>query len=224
MLKRLLLIILVAFVKLHSQSLTVPIKFPTSLDGHEIVNGDTIIGVFLRDDTKNRTSLNELGINVSTEINGLMTGRVSLSNFRNINRNKSVQWMIPVGVLFTSLEQSSPMVNKHIGQQNAGVTGKNVIIGIYDTGIDFSSDDFKNSDNTTRILKIWDQSVSGNPPDPTLFNYGYEWNSSSINNGDCTQRDYNGHGTHVSGIASANGNNNTSVSDRYIGMAPDADN
>ncbi len=74
------LLILFTFVQLYSQQIVkVPIQFPTPLDGHEIIDGDTIIGVFLRDSTHTRSSLSTLGLNVSTEINGLMTGTTLFS-------------------------------------------------------------------------------------------------------------------------------------------------
>ncbi len=122
------LLILFTFVQLYSQQIVkVPIQFPTPLDGYEIIDGDTIIGVFLRDSTHTRSSLRALGIKVSTGINGLMTGRVSLSDYRNINRNNSVQWITPVGISYPTLDQSGPselLVYKHIGQETAGVRGE----------------------------------------------------------------------------------------------------
>ncbi len=77
-----------------------------SQDGVWPIDGDTIIGVFLRDSTHTRSSLSALGIKVSTEINGLMTGRVSLSDYRNINRNNSMQWITPVGISHPALDES----------------------------------------------------------------------------------------------------------------------
>ncbi len=39
------------------------------------------------------------------------------------------------------------------------LTGRNVIIGIADSGIDFTLPAFRNEDGTTRILAIWDQTI-----------------------------------------------------------------
>lgn len=44
--------------------------------------------------------------------------------------------------------------------------GSGVIIGIVDTGIDYTSPVFRKSDGTTRILGLWDQTL---PEDPSVL-------------------------------------------------------
>ena len=39
------------------------------------------------------------------------------------------------------------------------LTGKGTLIGVIDSGIDYSHPDFRNSDGSTRILGIWDQTI-----------------------------------------------------------------
>lgn len=43
--------------------------------------------------------------------------------------------------------------------------GRGVLIGIIDSGIDYMHPDFRNPDGTTRIAHLWDQSLSGTPPE-----------------------------------------------------------
>ena len=111
-------------------------------------------------------------------------------------------------------------------------TGKNVIVGVIDSGIDFRHRDFRNGDGTTRILAIWDQSstgASGSPP--AGYSYGGECTPAMINAaiaGDpaaCSHKDTDSHGTHVAGIAAGNGQatGNGQIGYRMIGMAPSAD-
>ena len=85
-------------------------------------------------------------------------------------------------------------------------------------GIDWKNTDFRNSDGSTRILKLWDQTVapesSGYAP-PEGYVVGTEYNRDVINlalSGDEAalrsmnlSRDYSGHGTFVTGIAAGNG-------------------
>lgn len=102
--------------------------------------------------------------------------------------------------------------------------GDNVVIGIIDTGIDFTHPDFRTSGGRTRIKFLWDQSLStSNPPMP--YNYGREYDSAAIDNNlatlhlDSTARLYAGHGTHVASEAVGNG----LAVNNYKGVAPNAD-
>ena len=65
-------------------------------------------------------------------------------------------------------------------------------MGFIDTGIDFTHDDFKNPDGSTRIVALWDQTlgVSSNTPQP--YGYGQHWDSVDINAGLTTATMTNG--------------------------------
>ena len=104
--------------------------------------------------------------------------------------------------------------------------GNGVIVAVVDSGIDYSHPDFRNADGTTRILDLWDQTVSvGKPPEG--FSLGTEFSREIINLAleqpteqmryeICPSRDYSGHGTHVAGIAAGNGR---ASEGRYRGVA-----
>lgn len=116
-------------------------------------------------------------------------------------------------------------VTHHVEEVHAGIgglqmpfTGKDVIIGYVDTGIDFNHEDFKNDDGSTRVLRYWDHSISGGPS-PGNYGYGVVWDSSAINNGTCTSMDGHSHGTTVAGFGSGNARANG----RMRGMAPESD-
>lgn len=85
--------------------------------------------------------------------------------------------------------------------------GTGVIIGIIDTGIDFTHPDFKDAGGNTRIKFLWDQVPATNSTTPLPYNYGVEWTAAQINASVCTHNDlpHYGHGTHVTGIAAGNG-------------------
>jgi subtilisin family serine protease len=85
--------------------------------------------------------------------------------------------------------------------------GAGVIMGIIDSGIDFSHPDLRDSLGNTRIKYLWDQTlpVAANTPS---YGYGQEWDSAGIDGGLAsahTDIPWNGHGTHVSGVAAGNG-------------------
>jgi len=95
-------------------------------------------------------------------------------------------------------------------------TGANTIVGVVDTGIDYTHPDFLDASGKTRILYIWDQmSTTGTGPKEIEVTYGAECDQASVTNNQCPERDVSGHGTHIAGIAA--GRNAT-----YGGVAPDA--
>lgn len=59
------------------------------------------------------------------------------------------------------------------------LTGKGILVGIVDSGVDVSHPDFRNVDGTTRILRYWDQSGAGMPPEGYLL--GTEYTNVEIN-------------------------------------------
>jgi len=96
------------------------------------------------------------------------------------------------------------------------VTGRGVIIGFVDTGIDVLHPDFTFPNGTTKIAYVWDQTIQGRPP--TAFGYGHECTSNDIQARSCPEIDTFGHGTHVAGIATSSGR----ATGNYTGVAPDA--
>ena len=60
--------------------------------------------------------------------------------------------------------------------------GSGVIVGFIDTGIDFRHQDFRTPNNRTRVLHLWDQTLSNNGFTPTAYGYGRNWDSTQINN------------------------------------------
>lgn len=100
-------------------------------------------------------------------------------------------------------------------------TGKGVLLGVIDSGIDIVHGDFKDSTGKTRIINIWEQGVSYNPSrKPGTYSYGQEWDSTDINSGVCTHDDDPGefgHGSMVTGAAASNANE----TGHYRGVAPE---
>lgn len=101
------------------------------------------------------------------------------------------------------------------------LTGRNVIIGIIDTGIRYQLPSFRRSDGSSRILAIWDQTNQEGTA-PAGFSYGTEFTREEINasldaGGPLLTFDEIGHGTKVAGVAG--GYDRTTG---FLGAAPEA--
>lgn len=102
------------------------------------------------------------------------------------------------------------------------LTGKGVVIGIVDSGIDLFHPDFRNEDGSTRVLYLWDQESTDGLP-PTGYAIGTEYTQEQINAallaGRTLSYDRSGHGTAAAGIACGNGR---ASGGRNQGIAPEA--
>lgn len=109
-------------------------------------------------------------------------------------------------------------------QPSLALTGRGVLIGIVDTGIDFTLDEFKSENGATRIVSIYDQTSDG--PPPPGFPYGREYTREDINAAlslddpysAVKQRDTSGHGTFLASVAAGR-----NLSNEVSGAAPDAE-
>ncbi len=107
------------------------------------------------------------------------------------------------------------------------LSGRGVIVGLIDSGIDWRHGDFRKADGTTRIKMLWDFSdrASTGPGGVGRVYTETDLNAALQNNGTVNERDFNGHGTHVAGTAAGNGMGTGEAlpSGTFAGVAPEAD-
>ena len=111
-------------------------------------------------------------------------------------------------------------------QPNLALTGENVMIGIIDSGIDYTDRAFRYEDGSSRIVALWDQSDENGTP-PADYYYGQEYTQETINRALASddpylivpENDPVGHGTAVAAVAAGSENPVTGFS----GAAPFAD-
>ncbi len=170
--------------------------------------------------------LRAAGAQIGTRVGNIVTARVPVSSLSRLAvsrgiRNLEASRQIPV-VLDTSRRViRADEVRSRVDGTWLGSAGQDVIVGIYDTGIDYQHEDFRDAKGRTRLLGLWDQTATGGPL-PTGFSYGIYCDTTALNTGTCNEHDTNGHGSHVSGIAAGDGSAG-STPYRYSGIAPAAD-
>jgi subtilisin family serine protease len=124
-----------------------------------------------------------------------------------------------------------------------GLTGRGVVVGVVDTGIDWHHADFINPDGTSRILYLWDMFddsyqasgggigsapptlTSGGDPLPGTVYTKAQLDAALKGSGEVNSTDEFGHGTAVAGTAAGNGRAtaNGVPAGTYVGVAPEAD-
>lgn len=107
----------------------------------------------------------------------------------------------------------------HSGASNGTpYTGKGVVLGVIDTGLEFNHIAFREADGkTSRIRRVWIQDAVGRAPE--AFGYGAEYSTPEEISGAAVDSRATYHATHVTGIAAGS---NTGLS-KYYGMATEAD-
>lgn len=120
------------------------------------------------------------------------------------------------------------------------LSGKGILLAVIDSGIDYTNRNFRNTDGSTRILALWDQTVSQDAEKgffpPEGFQTGTEFTREQINaalrEADplrqyelVPSRDSSGHGTAVAGIAAGAAANVTggTANNNYEGVAPESE-
>jgi len=101
--------------------------------------------------------------------------------------------------------------------------GRGVLLGFVDTGIDYTNQAFLYEDGTTKIKSIWDQTITGKPPD--TYGIGTQYTEDEINRAlrsadpysVVPHRDQVEHGTFLAALA---GSRETGT---YMGAAPDSE-
>lgn len=175
-------------------------------------------------------AIRALDIKVGLELGNLVTARVPLSKLNYLCGLDGVSY-IEFGT------EANPMMDKARAATYAdammdgidglehGYKGKGVVVGIVDTGFDYTHPNFYDaSREQLRIRKVWEQSTENasiaGAEKPANFSYGTEFDTPEEILAAATDLQNNSHGTHVAGIAAG-----ADVTDAnpYYGIAGEAD-
>lgn len=114
--------------------------------------------------------------------------------------------------------------------------GAGVVMGVIDSGFDYTHHSFRKADGTSRILALWDQRLTpqSGESSPAGFGLGVEYSKADIDSALQASDPFSivrskdskkGHGTHVAGIAAGDGSQsgNCRGAFTFVGVAPEAD-
>lgn len=182
-------------------------------------------------------ALKKAGLDIRSISGDVVSGTIALSSLGRLSELAEVERVEAARAMHPELDLSLPETRAnlvHVGPP--GRRGAGVIVGICDSGCDFTHASFRRSDGTSRILFIWDQGLTpgAGEASPAGFGYGVEYNNAQINaalaaaNPFATVRHRDPaprHGTHVTGIAAGDGSaaGQGRPGGTFVGVAPEAD-
>ncbi|MCL1872564.1 MAG: S8 family serine peptidase, partial [Clostridiales bacterium] len=154
---------------------------------------------------------------------------VAYTNIGNLDRIYSelrVEFLNFYPALFTILDQESNVaagITPILHQPHLNLTGRGVLLGFVDTGIDYTKEAFRYEDGSSKIKYIWDQTIAGNPPEGMHF--GSVYTQENINEALKAEdpaaivphADTVGHGTFLASVAGSR------EQGTYQGVAADAE-
>lgn len=203
-------------VRLHSPKLTAKTVMAQLTNEHQYANTFLI----LKDNADETKLTTRYGVRLNVKVGNRYTALVPLYMVDSLANDSSVE-KIDIGE--TAHEMSdSVRVLSHVEEIHAGTSGlpasykgKNVIVGIIDTGFDYTHPNFKDESGKSRILCAWDQIDNSSPGNS--YGYGTVYDTPDAVTAAMHDKSFDTHGTHVAGIAvgSAEGN--------FKGIAPEAD-
>lgn len=157
------------------------------------------------DEDANLDHLARYGISVNQKQGSIRTVFLPVTSLDELSEDEAIYYIHPSRYSDLAMDEARREVKVPLFVNRTGLTGKGVVIGVVDTGIDPKHPAFRG-----RVLSIWDQTVPGSGVSG-IGSYGFEYVGAQI----AGSRDAIGHGTHVAGIAAGS-------DPVYTGIAPEA--
>ncbi len=162
-----------------------------------------------------RAAIAEAGGSVRSVVGGILTAFIPLSELSRIAALPEVRAVEASRPTTLMMDTARSAANTNVAAVQSQYDGANVVVGVIDSGLDFSRADFADPEGGTRVQYMRFQSVDSDG-DVSIVECAKDY----IDSGECDATADNdaqiGHGTHVAGIAA--GGDAT-----FKGVAPGAD-
>jgi subtilisin family serine protease len=187
------------------------------------------------------TALEAAGFRTEAVAGDVAAGTIDLSRLDELSGLPQLERIEVARVLHKELDRVVPETGAaavHAGPP--GHRGAGVIVGIIDSGIDYTHQAFRRSDGTSRILAIWDQALvpANAEQSPAGFSFGVEYRRADIDAALVAPNPFavvrhrdlqipgdGFHGTHVAGIAAGDGSpaGGGRPALTFVGLAPESE-
>ena len=157
------------------------------------------------DEQADLSHLSQYGIKINQNTGKVRTAFLPIEALDRLSEEPAIERIKPSRKLYWRMDVASQKVElPQFQKKNSKLNGKGVVIGVIDSGIDTAHPAFAG-----RILRVWDQTLSGKGV--AEGGYGAELEDKHL----AMSLDTDGHGTHVAGIAGGS-------DQEFCGVAPKA--
>ena len=184
------------------------------------------ISMFVKSSDVARTveEVRAAGGSVGTIAGDVLTVRLPRAGIAAISRSTAIRHLEGARPVQRRLDRLIPetkvdQIHGGAGGLPGPFKGKNVVVGVIDEGIDVGHEAFKKPGGGSRVLSVWDQTLTMGGTPPAGFTYGITCDNAQLAGGTCPHASTGMHGTHVAGIAAAG----PVAGSPYVGVAPEAD-
>ncbi|MEM9922163.1 MAG: S8 family peptidase [Cyanobacteria bacterium P01_D01_bin.50] len=165
----------------------------------------TVVFIYC-DEQADLSHLSQYGIKINQNSGRVRTAFLPIESLGRLSNEVAIERIKPSRKLHWRMDIAPEKVAlPQFRQKNSKLSGKGVVIGIIDSGIDSQHPAFNR-----RILRIWDQTLSGKGV--AEGSYGAELTNKYMG----MSLDSDGHGTHVAGIAGG-------FDTEFCGVAPESE-
>jgi subtilisin family serine protease len=175
----------------------------------------------------------------TTVAEGIYAVQLPIAELEELAEDPGVQFVEAARLMAPLLDTSVPETRadrlRVAEPPRPALSGKGIVVGIIDFGLDFTLDDFITPAGETRIAFLWDQALTPQAGEaaPVGFTRGVEYDAQAINTALKDPNPFSvvrhepdpaSHGTHVAGTAAGSGRSGDAhfPAGKYIGVAPEA--
>jgi minor extracellular serine protease Vpr len=188
-------------------------------------NGEEMVSAFIALSNNSQIdSLCALGVKVNCRFGNIITARIPIDRLNELSRISYVRQIAAASVINVTNDSARFLTNTDMAQSGAGLsmpfTGKGVIVGVIDIGIDFNHVEFCDSTGKSRVKRVYmpDDSTGVHPIIGSDTLPGSEYVTEDAIKRLSTDTKTMTHGTHTTSTAAGSYKGN-----KYWGMAPESD-
>lgn len=164
-------------------------------------------------------ALSDMGITVEEMVNEYAILTAPESEIDALSELPQIEYIEKPKRLYFAMNQAKAASCINLLQEgNRGLSGRGVLTAVIDSGIDYYHEAFRREDGTTRIWKLWDQTLGVIYTEEEI-NEALKAGSRAEARQIVPSVDLSGHGTAVAGIAAGSGGE----SNQYRGIAYESD-